>query len=110
MGGRHVQAQLLHQSGEPRRLPFGQLEHEPGESGGVDYRMLQRALESPTNEPGIKCIVAVLNQDCPMRETQERPARFAELWRPDQHRPVDVVTLLGVRIDGRPAIDESVKK
>jgi hypothetical protein len=72
--------------------------------------MLQRALESPADEPGVECIVAVLNQDCAVRETQEGPARITEFGCPDQHRPVDVVPLFGVRIDGRATIDQSVKK
>lgn len=106
----HIQSKLLHQAREPRRLPLGQLEHEPGKSRSVDDRMLQRALEPSANEPGVEGIVAVLDQDCAVRETQERPARVAELGSPDQHRPVDVMALLRIRIYWRPAIDEGVKE
>ena len=110
MGRRHIQPELLHEAGEPRRLPLWQLEHKPGKSRRVDDRMLQRALEPPPNQPGVEGIVAVLDQDGAMGEAKECPACVTELRRPDQHRPVDVMALLGVRIDWRPAIDEGVKK
>jgi hypothetical protein len=45
-----------------------------------------------------------------MRETKKGSAGVAKLRRPDQHRPVYVVPLLGVGIDGRTAIDEGVEK
>jgi hypothetical protein len=72
--------------------------------------MRQRAFQPPTHEPGVKGIVAVLNQNGTLRETKEGPARVTKLRRPDQHRPVYVMPLLGVWVDGRSAIDERVEK
>jgi hypothetical protein len=110
VGRCHIETELLHQSGEARRLTLGQLKDEPGQCRGVDDRVLQRAFEAPANQPRVERIVAVLDQNGAVGETKERSTGVAELGRPDQHRPVDVVALLGVRIDRRPAIDERVKE
>jgi hypothetical protein len=110
VGRRHVQAQLLDQPREAWSLPLRQVEHQPGKRGGVDDRMLQRALEPATHEPGVERVVAVLHEDGALREPQERAPRVSELRRPDQHRTVDVVSLLGVRVDRRAAIDERVEE
>ena len=72
--------------------------------------MLQRALQAAADEPAVEGIVAVLHQHRALRETKEGPPRVTELWRPDQHGPVDVVPLLGVGIDWGAAIDKGVEK
>jgi hypothetical protein len=110
MGGRHVKAQLLHQPGQTGGLTLGQLEHEPGQRGGVDDRMQQRAFQPAANEPGVECVMAVLDEDGALREPQERTPRVAELGCSDQHRTVDVMALLRVGVDRSAAIDERVEK
>jgi len=107
---RDVEAQLKNQPGEPRGLTFGQVEDEPGQGGGVNDRMLQRALESAADQPAVEGIMAVLDEDGAVRETQERPAGIAKLGRSDQHRPVDVMPLLGVRVDRCAAVDKRVEE
>ena len=72
--------------------------------------MLQRALEPPSNEPAIEGVVAVLDQNGALGEPKERPACVAEFRRSNQHRPVDVMPLLGIGIDRCPAIDEGVEE
>ncbi len=110
MGRRDVEGKRLHQPGQAGRLPFGQLQHQPRERRRVDDRVLQRAFQSPADQPGVEGIVAVLDQHGAVGKTKERPARIVEFGCPDQHRPVDVVPLLGIGIDWRPAIDERVEK
>ncbi|MDQ6879025.1 MAG: hypothetical protein M3082_15330 [Candidatus Dormibacteraeota bacterium] len=110
VGGRHVEAQLLNQPRKPRGLPLGEIEHQPGQGRGVDDRMLERALEPPTDEPRVESVVAVLDENGTLCEAQECSACVPELRRADQHRAVDVVSLLGVRVDGRAAVDESVEE
>jgi hypothetical protein len=72
--------------------------------------MGQRAFQSSPDQPRVEGIVAVLNQDRPLGKTKEGPARVSKLGCADQHRSVDVVALLGVRVDRRSAIDKGVKK
>jgi hypothetical protein len=72
--------------------------------------MRQRAFEPPTDQPGVEGIVAVLDQNGALGETEEGPARVAKLRRAYQHRPVYVVSFLGVRVDWRAAIDQRVEK
>jgi hypothetical protein len=72
--------------------------------------MRQRTLKPATDQPAIECIVAVLDQDGALRETKEGPACVAKLRRADQHRPIYVVSLLGIGVDRRTAIDERVEK
>jgi hypothetical protein len=110
VGRRHIQAELLHQPSQTRRLSLGQLKDEPRESRGVDDRVLQRAFEPPTNEPAVEGVVAVLDQNGALGEPKERPTCVAEFRRSNQHRPVDVMTLPGIGIDRRPAIDEGVEE
>ena len=52
----------------------------------------------------------MLDQHGALGETKECPAGVAKLGCPNQHRPVDVVPFLGVRIDGRAAVDEGVEE
>ncbi len=72
--------------------------------------MLERALESAPDEPRVKCIVAVLDQDRAVRETQECPSRILELRGADQHRALDVVTAARIRVDGCAAVDEGIEE
>jgi hypothetical protein len=72
--------------------------------------MLERAFEPPTDEPRVESVVAVLDENGTPGEAQERPPRVPELRRADQHRTVDMVSLLGIRVDRRAAVDESVKE
>jgi hypothetical protein len=108
--GRDVQAQLLHQSGEPWRLALGQLEDQSREARGVDDRVLERAFEAAAHEPGVKRVVAVLDQNRALREAKKRPARIPELRCADQHRAVDVMSPLRVRVDGGAAVDQRVEE
>jgi hypothetical protein len=70
----------------------------------------QRAFQATTDQPRVEGIVAVLDEDCALRESKESPPRVTKLGRADQHRPVDVMALLGVGVDGCAAVDESVEK
>jgi hypothetical protein len=72
--------------------------------------MLQRAFEPAANQPGIKRVVAVLNEHGAMSKAQERSACISEFGRSDQHRTVDVMALARIRIDWRAAIDQRVKE
>ena len=110
MRRRDVETELLDQAGESRRLTLREVENESSEGGGVDDRMLERALEPAPDEPRVKRIVAVLHQHRAMGEAEERPSRVLELWSADEHRAVDVVPLPGVGIDGRAAVDQGVEK
>ncbi len=68
MGGHDVEAELLHQPREPRRLSLRKVKHQPRERGGIDDRMLERALQAAAHQPGVKGVVAVLDQHCALRE------------------------------------------
>jgi hypothetical protein len=109
--GRHrVEGQLLHQPSQPGGLALGKVEHKPGQGRGVDDRMLERAFEPPPHQPAVESVVAVLDENCALSKTQESPAGVPEFGRSDQHRTVDVMALPGVRVDGRPAVDQRVKE
>ncbi|HEV2035261.1 MAG TPA: hypothetical protein VGU71_13860 [Candidatus Dormibacteraeota bacterium] len=107
---RHVEAELLHQPGQPGRLAFGQLEHKPRQRRSVDDRMLEWTLEPTTDQPGIERVVAVLNEHRPLSEPQECPARIPELRRADEHGAVDVMTLARIGVDRRAAVDQRVEE
>lgn len=110
MGRRHVEAQLLHQPSQPGGLALGEVENEPRQGRSVDDRMLERAFKPATHEPAVESVVAVLDEHRALGETQESPAGVPEFGRTYQHRAIDVVSLLGVRIDGRAAVDERVEE
>jgi hypothetical protein len=110
VGRRHVQTELLHQPRQPRGLPFGKVENEPGQRRGVDDRMLQWALKPATDEPRVEGVVAVLNENGALSKPQEGPTRIPEFRRSDQHGAVDVVALACVGIDRRAAVDEGVEE
>jgi hypothetical protein len=105
-----VETKLLHQAGEARRLTFRKVENESSQGGGVDDRMLERAFQPAADEPRVERVVAVLDQHRALGKAEERPPGIPELGRPDQHRPVDVVSLPRVWIDGRAAVDERVEE
>jgi hypothetical protein len=108
---RDVELELRDQPAEARHLTFRDVvQHQPGERGGVDDRVLERALEAAAHEPGVERVMAVLDQHRAVREAQERAARVLEHRRADEHRAVDVVTPARVRVDGCAAIDEGVEK
>jgi hypothetical protein len=107
---RHVETKLLHQPRQPGGLALREVQHEPGQRGGVDDRVLERALEPSPHQPGVERVMAVLDQNGTVGETQKCPARVMELGRADQHRTVDVVAPASVRIDWRTAVDEGVEE
>jgi len=72
--------------------------------------VLERALQPAADEPGVEGVVAVLDQHGAVGETQERTARIAKLRCSDEHRAVDVVAPVGVRIDRRLAVDQGVEE
>jgi hypothetical protein len=72
--------------------------------------MLERALQAAADEPGVECIVAVLDEHGALGEAQESPARVLELGRADQHRAVDVVSPPGIGVDRRAAVDQRVEE
>ena len=110
MRGRDVHLQGFDEPGEPRGLPLRQVEDESRQGGGVDDGVLERALQPPTDEPGVEGVVAVLDEDRSLGETQKCAPRVLELGRPDEHRPVDVVALARVGVDRRAAVDERVEE
>jgi hypothetical protein len=110
VGRRDVEGKRLDQPRKSRRLAFRELQHEPRQGRRVDDRVSQRALQAPAHQPGVEGIVAVLDEHGALGESKERSAGVTKFGRPDQHRPVDVVALLGVWIDRGSAVDERVEK
>jgi hypothetical protein len=108
--GGYVEAQQLDETRQARRLTLREVQHQPRERRSVDDRVLKRALQPAADKPCVERIVAVLDQDSTLRETQERPTGIAKLGRADKHRAVDVVALLRVGVDRRAAIDEGVEE
>jgi hypothetical protein len=72
--------------------------------------MLERALQSTTDEPGVEGVVAVLDQHRAVSEAQEGAPRVSKLGCPDQHGTIDVVAPMGVRVDRRLAVDKRVEE
>jgi hypothetical protein len=72
--------------------------------------VLERAFQAPADEPRVERVVAVLDQHGTVSEPQEGTARVAKLGRADEHRAVDVVAPVGIRIDRRLAVDERVEE
>jgi len=72
--------------------------------------MLERALEAATDEPGVERVVAVLDQHRALRETKKGPAGIPELGRSDQHRAVDVMSPLRIRVDGGATVHQGVEE
>ena len=69
MGRRHVEPKLLHEPSKAWSLAFRKVEHQPRQSRGVDDRVLERAFEAPTNEPRVKRVMAVLDENSALGET-----------------------------------------
>jgi hypothetical protein len=105
-----VEAELLHEPRQARRLTLGQVHDETGKRGGVDDRMLERALQATTDEPRVEGVVAVLYENRALRKPQKCAARVPELRRADEHRALDVVTPARIRVDGGAAVDERVEE
>jgi hypothetical protein len=110
MRGRDVEGELLDEPRQARGLALGELQHEPRQGRGVDDRVLERALKASTDEPGVERVVAVLDQHSALSEAQEGSARVAKLWCADQHRAVDVMTPVRVRVDRRAAVHKRVEE
>jgi hypothetical protein len=107
---RHVELEHLDEPGQPRRLSLGELEHEPRQRRGVDDRVLERAFQTATHEPRVEGVVAVLDEDGAVGETQKSAARIAKLRRADKHRPIDVMAPMRIWVDRRLAVDERVEE
>jgi hypothetical protein len=105
-----VEGELFDQARQPGRLTPGQVQHQSRQRGGVDDRVLERALEAATHKPRVEGVVAVLDQDGAVGKPQERAAGVLELRRADEHRAVDVMTPAGVRVDRRSTVDERVEE
>ena len=110
MRGRDVEGELLDQPREARRLAFGKVQHKSREGRRIDDRVHERAFQASTDEPGIESVVAVLDQHRALSESQERPASVAKLRRADEHRAVDVMALVRVRVDRRLTVHKRVEK
>jgi hypothetical protein len=72
--------------------------------------VLERALQPTADKPRVERVVAVLDQHRAVCETQERATSVLEFGRSDEHRPIDVVALPGIRVDGSAAVDECVEE
>jgi len=107
---RDVERQLGDEALQAGHLTFRNLHDQAGQRCGVDDRMLERALEPAADQPRVEGVVAVLHQDRGLREAQKCTARVLEDGRADEHRAVDVVALLGVGVDRRPAVDQRVEE
>ena len=110
MGWRHVKVELLDQARQTRRLPFWQVQHQPGERGRVDDRVLEWALETAPDEPRVESVMAVLDEHRALREAKEASPRVPELRGANEHRAVDVMPLARVGVDRRAAVDQGVKE
>jgi hypothetical protein len=105
-----VEAELGHQPLQARDLSLRDLHHQARQRRGVDDRMLERALQTATDEPRVEGVVAVLDKHRTLSEPQERSPRVLEDRRADEHRAIDVMAPLRVRIDRRAAVDERVEE
>jgi hypothetical protein len=110
MRRRHVQFQHLDEAGQTGRLTLGQVEHEPREGGGVDDRMLEGTLQASAHQPGVECVMAVLDQHRTLGKAQKGTAGVAKLGRANQHRPVDVMAAVGVWIDRSLSVHQRVEE
>ena len=110
MRGCDVQGEFLDQPCKSGRLAFGKVQHKARKGRRIDDRMRERAFQASTDEPRIESVVAVLDQHRALSESQERPARVAKLRRADEHRAVDVMALVRVRVDRRLTVHKRVEK
>src|SRR3981189_3008401 len=72
--------------------------------------MLERALQGSVPQPGVERVVAVLDQHRTLSEAEKGAASVAKLWRPNQHRPVDVMAAVGVGVDRSLAVHQRVEE
>jgi hypothetical protein len=72
--------------------------------------VLERTFEAPTDQPRVKRVVAVLDENGTLGKAQEGAAGVAELGCADEHRPVDVMAPVGVGVDRGLAVHERVKE
>jgi len=105
----HVQLQLLHDPGQARGLPAGQIEDQAGEGRRIDDGVLQGRLEAASDQVGVERVVAVLDQNRTLGEPQKSTADLGEAGCVLQHVAVDLVPLPGVGVDGRPSVDQGVE-
>ena len=110
MRGRDVELELADQPAQSGHLTLGDFQDQTRERGGVDDRMLERALQAAPDKPGVERVVAVLDEHSPVRKSEEGPPGVLEDRRPDEHRAIDVVPLAGIRVDRCPAVDERVEE
>jgi hypothetical protein len=110
MGRRHVETEHLDEPGQAGCLTLRKLEHESRQRGRVDDRVLKRAFQASTHKPRIERVMAVLDEHGALRETQERATSISKLRRADEHRPVDVVPAVRVRVDRRLAVNQRVEE
>ena len=110
MRGRHVKPEHLNEACQSWSLALGELEHEPREGGRVDDRVLERAFQASTDEPGVERVVAVLDQDRTLGKAQEGAAGVAKLGSADEHRPVDVMAPVRIWVDRSLAVHQRVEE
>jgi hypothetical protein len=72
--------------------------------------VLERPRQAPAEDPGVKRVVAVLDQHRSPGEVEKGPSGVAELGRADQHLPLDQVPSLGVGVDRGAGMDQGVEK
>jgi len=108
--GGHVKPEHLNEARQAGSLALGKLEHEPGQGGGVDDRVLERAFQASAHEPGVERVVAVLDQDRTLGKAQEGTAGVAKLGRADEHGPIDVMAPVCIGVDRSLAVHQRVEE
>jgi len=110
MRGRDIERKLLDQPGKAWGLALWKLQHEARQRRRVDDRVLERAFKASADQPRVERVVAVLDEHRAVGETQEGAAGIAKLRCADQHRAVDVVPPVRVRVDRRLAVHQRVEE
>jgi hypothetical protein len=72
--------------------------------------VLERTFQASTHEPRVERVVAVLDQHRPLGKAQEGTARVTKLRGADEHRPVDVMAPVRVRVDRSLAVHQRVEE
>ena len=72
--------------------------------------MLEWAFEAASDQPCVKRVVAVLDEDCAVRKPEKATSRVFKFRGADQHRTVDVVTPSRIGVDRGAAVDQCVEK
>jgi hypothetical protein len=107
---RDVEREQLDKPGQAWGLAFRKVQNKARQGRRVDDRVFERALQASADEPRVEGVVAVLDEDSAVREAQERAAGVAKLRRADEHRAVDVVTPVRIRVDRGLAVDQRVEE